>query len=596
MLQRIKMRRGFYHRKTSGIIRCFTVCDGDKMRREKWVVAAKKADFERIGKQFGIDPVVARIIRNRDIEGDAEIARYLHGTLSQLHDPCGLYGMDSAVKILNHKIADKKRIRVIGDYDVDGIMSSYILLKGLMLLGADADVVIPHRVQDGYGLNDDLIENAHRDGVDTILTCDNGIAAYSQVELANRMGMTVVVTDHHEVPYEDSAEGKEYILPPAAAVIDPKQPGCSYPFKGICGAVVAFKLMQELLGKVPEDFIEMAAFATVCDVMELVDENRILVKYGLKAMEHSHNIGLAALIEVCGLQEKSLSAYHVGFILGPCMNATGRLDTAKRALKLLLTDTHAEAVSIAVELKNLNESRKEMTAYGVEQAVRIIEEKGLADRKVLILYLPECHESLAGIIAGRIREMYGRPVFVLTNSEGGIKGSGRSIEAYSMYEELNKCKELFTRYGGHKMAAGVSMDAENLDEFARRMEEECRLTPEDYVEKVRIDVPMPFSYVNEELIRQLSLLEPFGNGNPKPLFAQRNLTLDGVRVFGKNQNVGKYRVSDEYGGRYELTYFGEQEDLQRYWNQKGKISVTYYPQINVYRGSSQIQFVIQNYQ
>lgn len=566
------------------------------MRREKWVVAAKKADFDKIGERFGIDPVVARIIRNRDIEGDEEIERYLYGTLSQLHDPRSLYGMDTAVEILKDKITHHKKIRVIGDYDVDGIMSSYILIKGLRLLGADADVVIPHRIQDGYGLNDDLIEKADQDGVDTILTCDNGIAAYSQVELANRMGMTVVVTDHHEVPYEEGPDGRTYILPPAVAVVDPKQPACSYPFKGICGAVVALKLMQELLGKVPEDFMEAAAFATVCDVMELVDENRILVKYGLKAMEHSHNIGLAALIEVCDLRDKPLSAYHVGFILGPCMNATGRLDTAKRALKLLLSENRAEAVSIATELKNLNESRKEMTSDGVEQAVRLIEEKGLADRKVLVLYLPDCHESLAGIIAGRIREMYGRPVFVLTDSEDGIKGSGRSIEAYSMYEELSKCKDLFTRYGGHRMAAGVSMPAGNLEEFARRMEEECHLAPEDYVEKVRIDVAMPFSYVNEELIRQFSLLEPFGNGNPKPLFAQKNLELDSVRILGKNQNVGKYRVTDEYGRHYELTFFGDQTELQQAWEQKGALSVTYYPQINVYRGRSEIQFVIQNYQ
>ena len=566
------------------------------MRREKWIVYAKKAEFDRSGERFGIDPVVARIIRNRDIEGDEEIERYLHGTMSQLHDPRGLYGMDAAVEILREKIAYNKKIRVIGDYDVDGIMSSYLLLKGLMLSGADADVVIPHRIQDGYGLNDHLIEKAFRDGVDTIVTCDNGIAAYGQVELANRLGMTVVVTDHHEVPYEEGEGGRTYILPPAAAVVDPKQPACSYPFKGICGAVVAFKLMQQLMGTVPEDFTEMAAFATVCDVMDLTDENRILVRYGLKAMEHSHNIGLDALIEVSGLRDRPLSAYHVGFVLGPCMNATGRLDTAKRALQLLMSEDHAEAVSIATELKNLNESRKEMTAQGVEQAVRLIEEKGLADRKVLILYLPDCHESLAGIIAGRIREMYGRPVFVLTDGEEGIKGSGRSIEAYSMYEELSKCKDLFTRYGGHRMAAGVSLPSGNLEEFVRRMETECRLTPEDYVEKVYIDVPMPFSYVNEELIRQLSLLEPFGNGNPRPLFAQKGLRLDSVRVLGRNQNVGKYRVTDEYGGHCGLTFFGRQEELQQAWKQKGTLSVTYYPQINVYRGRSEIQFVIQNFQ
>ena len=573
------------------------------MKREKWFVAAKKADFEAIRKKFGIDPVIARIIRNRDIEGEEAIRAYLYGTLDDLYDPALLKGVPEAVPILLEKIESRAKIRVIGDYDIDGVMSTYILWEGFRRLGANVDTVIPHRIQDGYGLNDELIRAAYDDGVDTIVTCDNGIAAYDQIAYADRLGMTVIVTDHHEVPYEETDGARTYRIPPAAVVIDPKQEGCAYPFSGICGAVVAMKLMQALFeaagfgsGSALAAFLEMAAFATVGDVMELVDENRILVKYGLKKMTSSGNAGLSALIEVCGMSGKTLSAYHIGFILGPCLNATGRLDTAKRALALLQCKTREEALPIATDLLHLNESRKEMTQRGVERAQRLIEEQGLWERKVLVLYLPDCHESLAGIIAGRIREKYEKPVFVLTDSEEGVKGSGRSIESYSMYEEMSRCKDLFTKYGGHKMAAGLSLPKENVAAFMERMEAGCTLTEEDCTAKVHIDVPMPFSYVNQKLIEQFSLLEPFGNGNRKPLFAQKNVTLLGSRMLGKNGRAGKYTVFDENGGRYELTYFGEQEELLAYWKQKERVSVTYYPELHTFRGRTEIQLILQNVQ
>lgn len=572
------------------------------MKQEKWVIAAKRADFQAIGEKFSIDPLIARLIRNRDIVGDIEIQKYLHGTLEDLYDPLLMKDMALAVSILQQKLREHQKIRVIGDYDIDGIMSAYILTKGLQMLGGCVDTVLPHRIQDGYGLSDALIKNAHEAGIDTILTCDNGIAAFSQIEYAGTLGMTVIVTDHHEVPYEEAEDGRSYRLPPAAAVVDPKQPDCSYPFSGICGAVVAFKLMQALFAaeglgskRAAEEFLEMAAFATVGDVMELVDENRILVKYGLEAIRHSANTGLRALIEACMLGDKKLTAYHIGFILGPCLNATGRLDTAQRALSLLQCTDREEAMQIAMDLRHMNESRKEMTLRGVEEAQRSIRENGLLERRVLIVYLPDCHESLAGIIAGRIREEYGKPVFVLTDAEDGVKGSGRSIESYSMYEEMSRCKDLFTKYGGHKMAAGLSMPKENIQPFMERMEAGCTLTADDLIEKVTIDAAMPFSYVNQRLIEQLSLLEPFGVGNKKPLFAQKNVSLLHSRMLGKDQKAGKYTVLDENGCRYELLHFGDQKRLLECWQEKGKLSVTYYPELNVFRGKSEIQLILQGY-
>ncbi|MDE7013777.1 MAG: single-stranded-DNA-specific exonuclease RecJ, partial [Kineothrix sp.] len=479
----------------------------------QWFVMAKKADFGKIAAKYHIDPVIARLIRNRDVVGDDEIYKYLKGGRGDLYAPLLLKDMDKAVEVLKGKIESGVRIRIIGDYDADGICASYILLKGLITCGAKADTVIPHRVKDGYGLNEALIEEAAADGVDTVVTCDNGIAAAAQIAYGKELGLTVVVTDHHEVPYEEGEDGNRiYQLPDAAAVVDPKREDSTYPCRNICGAVVAYKLVQQLMeeygqsgnardekNEVMEELLEIAAFATVCDLMELKDENRIIVKCGLENMRQSRNLGLKALIEVCGVESGQLSSYHIGFILGPCMNATGRLDTAKRALELLQSKNRAEAVKIAAELKNLNDIRKEMTVKGTDEAIAHIEKEGLSEDRVLVVYLPEVHESLAGIIAGRIREKYGKPAFVLTKGEEGVKGSGRSVEAYHMFEEMSACKEYFTKYGGHKMAAGLSMREKDVEAFRKKINENCRLSDDDLEEKIHIDVAMPLSYITKEL-------------------------------------------------------------------------------------------------
>ena len=590
----------------------------------KWMVSAKRADFAKIAERFQIDPVIARIIRNRDIVEEEQIDFFLNGTIEDLHAPRLLYDMEKAVAFMLSKIRENAPIRIIGDYDIDGICSAYILLRGLKACSAKADTVIPHRIKDGYGLNDTLIEDAHRDGIDTIITCDNGIAAAPQIAYAKELGINVIVTDHHEVPYEVMEDGsRKELLPPAEAVIDPKQERCKYPFDGICGAVVAYKFVQVLLeeyekenGSIQreellQELLEFAAFATVGDVMELLDENRILVKYGLKQMIRTKNPGLRALLEVNGMQGKTLSAYHIGFVLGPCLNATGRLDTAAKALQMLNCEDFGEAVTIAGELKELNDSRKEMTRQGTEAAVAMIEEGGLCEDKVLVIYLPDCHESLAGIIAGRIKEKYHKPVFVLTKAEEGVKGSGRSIETYHMYEQMSLCKHLFTRYGGHKMAAGLSMSAENIEEFRNTLNRNCQLSDEDFIEKIVIDVPMPLSYIRMDFVRQLQTLEPFGNGNPKPVFAQKNVYIRQGRLLGKNENVGKYRIQDEQGNSYEMIYFGDLEKwhafLEETFGQKERerlyregsdtivIQMIYYPDINVYKGRESLQIVMQDY-
>lgn len=587
----------------------------------KWMVSAKKADFNRIAERFGIDPVIARIIRNRDLVTEEEIERFLHGTLDDLHSPYLLKDVEKAADILLCKISEQKKLRIIGDYDIDGVCSTYILMAGLKACGAVTDAVIPHRVLDGYGLNDKLIQDAYEAGVDTILTCDNGIAATAQIAYAKSLGMTVIVTDHHEVPYEVQPDGSRRECPPEAdAVVDPKQQTCGYPFEGICGAVVAYKLVQVLLDKVlsgnkstsiEKTLLAFAAFATIGDVMELADENRVIVKYGLRLIEQSNNYGLQALVRVNGLEDKPLSVYHIGFVLGPCLNATGRLDTAARALQMFLTQDKAEAVTIAGELKELNDSRKGMTLQGTKQAAEIIEQTTLKEDKVLVVYLPECHESLAGIIAGRIRERYHKPVFVLTKAEDGVKGSGRSIDAYHMYDKMSECKELYTKYGGHKLAAGVSMPEENVEKFRKYLNDHCELKPEDFEEKILIDVPMPMSYVTPAFVRQLSVLEPFGNGNPKPVFAQKDLRICKGRILGKSGNVGKYLVKDETGRSYDMIYFGnielwhdflienfgkeEQDRLYRAGSDVIRISVIYYPDINVYQGKESLQMVMKDY-
>ena len=567
---------------------------------ERWVMLRKGADFAGIGKKFQISPRLACLIRNRDVVGEEAIGQYLNGTIGDLCDGMLMKDMDKAVEILREKLEEGKRLRVIGDYDIDGVNATYILLEGLKRLGADADYDIPDRMTDGYGLNSHLIQRAYDDGVDTVLTCDNGIAAAEEIAFGKDMGMTVIVTDHHEVPFEEWGGKKQYLLPPADAVVDPKRPDCEYPFPHLCGAAVAYKLMEALwesMGRDSEDLddlIENVAIATVGDVMDLKGENRIFVKEGLQMLERTRNPGLRSLIECTGLADKTISAYHIGFVLGPCLNASGRLDTAKRALRLLEAKTRKEADQLAWDLKALNDSRKEMTEKAVKEAELMVEASALKEDRVLVIYLPDCHESLAGIVAGRIRERYYKPAFVLTNASEGLKGSGRSIEAYSMYEELSRCKDLLMRFGGHRQAAGLSMKRENLESFRKMINDHCTLTPKDLTEKVVIDMEMPFSCVTEGLIRELALLEPFGKGNTKPVFAARNVRLMDMRVMGRKKNVLKMRAVDANGNTVEAVYFGDVENLSG--RKDTLLSITYYPTLNEYMGQATPQIVITHYQ
>lgn len=568
---------------------------------KKWMVYNKKADFQKIGSEFGIDPVIARLIRNRDIQDMKEIRSYLYGTLAEIPSPWKMKDMERAVQILQKKITQKKKIRIIGDYDIDGVTATCILLKGLKRLNANVDTYIPDRVKDGYGMHEQLIDKALEDGIDTILTCDNGIAAAAEIEYAKKEGLTVIVTDHHDIPFRDTEDGRIWIIPKADAVVNPKQNDCLYPNKNICGAVVAWKLiwaLYERLGIDSDeiwDFLELAAIATVGDVMDLQGENRIIVKEGLKKLSSTSFEGLKALICVNNLEGAEITAYHVGFVIGPCINASGRLDTAARSLELLLADNMEDAMKLADDLYDLNQSRKAMTEQGKEQAIQSIEENNLGKDRVLVVYLPDCHESLAGIIAGRIREAYNKPVFVLTKGADGVKGSGRSIEAYSMYEELVKCSDLLTQFGGHPMAAGLSMEEKNVELFRRRLNDNCTLTEQDLIPKIMIDVPMPISYLSKKLTEQLKVLEPFGKGNSKPLFAQKNLRAVGIRVLGRNRNVAKMLLIDENGIKMDAVYFGEAQEFVDFVQAHDTISVTYYPEINVFQGRENLQVVIKNY-
>ena len=568
---------------------------------EKWMVYNKKADFQKIGSEFGIDLVIARLIRNRDIQDMKEIRSYLYGTLAEIPSPWKMKDMERAVQILQKKITQKKKIRIIGDYDIDGVTATCILLKGLKRLNANVDTYIPDRVKDGYGMHEQLIDKALEDGIDTILTCDNGIAAAAEIEYAKKEGLTVIVTDHHDIPFRDTEDGRIWIIPKADAVVNPKQNDCLYPNKNICGAVVAWKLiwaLYERLGIDSDeiwDFLELAAIATVGDVMDLQGENRIIVKKGLKKLSSTSFEGLKALICVNNLEGAEITAYHVGFVIGPCINASGRLDTAARSLELLLADNMEDAMKLADDLYDLNQSRKAMTEQGKEQAIQSIEENNLGKDRVLVVYLPDCHESLAGIIAGRIREAYNKPVFVLTKGADGVKGSGRSIEAYSMYEELVKCSDLLTQFGGHPMAAGLSMEEKNVELFRRRLNDNCTLTEQDLIPKIMIDVPMPISYLSKKLTEQLKVLEPFGKGNSKPLFAQKNLRAVGIRVFGRNRNVAKMLLIDENGIKMDAVYFGEAQEFVDFVQAHDTISVTYYPEINVFQGRENLQVGVKNY-
>lgn len=584
---------------------------------EKWFVINKGADFAGIAKRFGISPVTARLIRNREVMGDEAIARYLKGGIGELYDPHLLLDSDRLTDILVQKISEQKKIRVIGDYDIDGVMSTYILYKGITRCGGSVDFQIPDRMKDGYGINDHLIEQADEAGIDTIITCDNGIAAIGEIAHAKSLGMTVLVTDHHEIPYTEERGERHYKRSEADAIVNPKQMECTYPYKNLCGAAVAWKVIQILYEKcdiaVEEsyDFLENVAFATVGDVMDLTDENRILVREGLKRIHTTMNPGMRALILQNKLEPEQISSYHFGFVLGPCINASGRLETAKIALNLFLQEDVKKASEIAAELVDLNAQRKDMTAEGVELAMQQVEE-GNTGEKVLVVYLPDVHESLAGIIAGRIREACHKPTFVLTKSEDGVKGSGRSIEAYSMYEELCKCQELFTKFGGHPMAAGLSLTEANVEIFREKINACCGLTEEDFIPKIKIDIPMPVDYPDIPLVNELLLLEPFGKANVKPQFADKNLGIDRAVVVGKNQNVLKLTLKTERGKFISAVYFGDVEEFREYYGRKYgenevqqaflgrtngiRMSVVYYPEINRYQGNESIQIVIKNYQ
>lgn len=566
----------------------------------KWMVYAKKADFKQIASEYGIDQVLARIIRNRDICGSKDIDMYLNGNLNDIHNPHSMKDADKFVDIITKKIEEHKPVRIIGDYDIDGICSIYILFCGLKAAGADVDYVVPHRINDGYGINEHLIDNAINEGIDTIVTCDNGIAAYNQVRYAKDNGITMIVTDHHDVPFEIKDDKKVYIVPPADAVINPKQADCDYPFKLLCGAGVAYKLISLLYDRLGldkkelEDYIEFMAIATVGDIVDLIDENRIVVKYGLKHIAHTKNTGLRALIEECQLDINNISSYHIGFVIGPCLNASGRLDTARQAIELMLCKDNEKAHNMAKELIALNNERKSMTEQETQKAIELVENTGLLKDRVLVIYLKDCHESIAGIIAGRIKERYYRPTFVITNAEDGAKGSGRSIEGYNMYEEINKCKNVLTKYGGHPMAAGLSLAISDIDIFRKMLNDNAILTDEDLIPKMWIDVPMPVSYANIRLVNQLKLLEPFGKGNEKPVFADRNLYVKTASVIGKNKNVLRCQLETEDGTYVPAVQFGINNigDIPRAGM---RISIIYYPDINTFNGIMSLQIIIKEW-
>lgn len=584
---------------------------------EKWIEIRKGGNFMEMAKKYGIDPLIARIIRNRDIIDEKEITEYLYGGKEALHNPHLLKDVDKAAEIIAEGIAEKKAMRIIGDYDIDGVNATYILLDGIRRCGGNVDAAIPDRMKDGYGINEHLIEQALSDGKELLITCDNGIAAINEINFAKEKGMTVVVTDHHEIPYRNTEQGKEFLRSNADAIVNPKQADCPYPCKGICGAVVAWKLVQVLYERmdIPVEeadiFIENAGFATVGDVMDLTGENRILVKLGLKALEHTKNPGMKALIAKNKLSDKPLSAYHIGFVLGPCINASGRLDTAKRSLELLLERDEVKASALAGELVELNESRKYMTQQETQKALEQIEKEGREKDKVLVVYLPECHESLAGIIAGRIREAYQRPVFVLTRGEEGVKGSGRSIEAYSMFDKMTEVAELFTKYGGHPMAAGLSMREEDIDKLREQLNQKAELSEEDMAEVVRLDAVLPMSYFTVDTIRQLSVLEPCGKSNTKPVFADRNIKITRAGIVGVNRSVLKLHLLDSKGNPVAGVYFGEVEKFLTFLSEKfgseevdaamhGKensiqFAAVYEPAVDTYSGRESVQAIIRRF-
>lgn len=569
--------------------------------KEQWMEAPRIEGNEEFSRQFQISPLTVRLIRSRAGESEEAVRGYLYDTLDSLADPMQMKGMKEASLLLRRKAEEGAALRIIGDYDIDGVNATHILLTALKRIGARVDTVIPDRLKDGYGLNEHLIQQAYEDGVDTIVTCDNGIAAVSEIAFAKSLGMTVLVTDHHEIPYKEEGGSRSFILPPADVIVNPKQPDCAYPFKKLCGAAVAWRLTEVLYreaGISQEevlDLAEFAAVATVGDIMDLIGENRILVQYGLKRLRQTKNPGYRALLAVNGLEGKTLTAYHIGFVIGPCINASGRLDTAKRALRLLEAESRQEAEELAGDLKALNDSRKSLTVKGTEEAIRFIEESELKKDRVLVVYLPDCHESLAGIIAGRLRERYFKPCFVLTDGEEGVKGSGRSIPGYHMFEEMSKVRELFTRFGGHPMAAGLSLPPEHVEVFRRRINEVCTLTEEELIPKLFYDAVLPISYAGEQLLGELTLLEPFGKGNEKPVFAAGNLRVKSARIIGKNANVLKLTLESPEGIRMEAVSFGDVQENLEYIESRERISILYYPEWNEYQGRKSVQLVVQSF-
>lgn len=568
---------------------------------QEWRIYSKKADFEAIGRQYGIDPVIARIIRNRGVIGDVAMDMYMKGTLADMHSYHAMKDMDRAIEIISNAIRDGEPIRIIGDYDIDGICSIYILFKGLVDLGADIDYEVPDRITDGYGINENLIKQAYEDGRKVIITCDNGIAATSQIAYAKSLGMTVVVTDHHDVQFEDTDNGRRYLIPEADAVVDPKQPDCEYPFRSLCGAGIAYKFirgMYEHEGRdvtLTEELLEFAAIATVGDIVDLLDENRIIVKEGLARIRNTSNHGLNALMMLTGVDRDRISAYHIGFVIGPCLNASGRLNTAKRAVRMLLADDRETAERYAGELKDLNDERKRITADATERAIQLVENSSLKNDKVLVVYLSDCHESVAGIVAGRIKERYYRPTIVLTDSEEGIKGSARSIEAYNIFDKLMECRELLTKFGGHPMAAGLSLEKSRLEELRTRLNSSHGMSDSDLIEKIWIDVPMPIEYINEKVIKDLEFLAPYGKGNEKPVFADKNLIIRNISSIGKNNDFTKLRLAKDNGVAIDAVGFFPADELKQAYIDNKRISCTYYPEINEFRGNRKLQICITGY-
>lgn len=568
---------------------------------EEWRVHSKKAEFDEIGKAFSIDPVIARIIRNRNVIGVNNINKYLNGTLDDMYSPHLMKDMDLGVSLIDNSINMGEAIRIIGDYDIDGICSIYILYKGLIKAGAKVDYEVPDRITDGYGINESLIDKAHKDGIKVIVTCDNGIAAISQIEYAKSLGMTVVITDHHDVQYLEENGVKKYIIPNADAVINPKQENCSYPYDKLCGAGVAYKFIEALFEKrgidksYREEFIQFVAIATIGDIVDLQDENRILVKEGLKRIKNTDNQGLLALIRLNDLLPEKINAYHIGFIIGPCLNASGRLDTAKRAITLFMCEDREMAEKYAGELKALNDERKNMTAKATEDAIKLIGETDLSDDNVLVIYLPDCHESIAGIVAGRIKDKFYKPTIVLTKATEGLKGSARSIEGYNIFEKLLEVKVLLTKFGGHPMAAGLSLPVDNLVALRRMLNDNHGMESQILTKIIWIDVPMPVDYINEKLIDELGYLAPFGKGNEKPVFADKELTIRQIQPLGKNNNFTKLYLENKKGYKIEAVGFFEADELKKAYAAKQKISCTYYPEINEFRGNRKLQINITGY-